>query len=548
MTVLTDSHLATRTAPLRAVRPWTIAAAFGLIATVVCAAGSWIPSLWGDEATSLLSAKRPIGTLLPMLTHVDAVHGLYYLLLHGWIRLAGESPFALRFPSAVAIGLAVAAVTLIAGRRGGPQAAVVAGIVATVLPRLTYAGEEARSYAGSAALAAWLTLLILWLIDGGGRNADPRARRAAWILYSIGTAVSAYLFLYSASLLLAHAALILATRAPRRVWRAWAIASGSALIAAMPLIVLGFLERNQISYLQNDGDDPTQYYYQLWFGIPLVAVVAWPLVAAALAPAWAAWRRERGVRLGRDPRTIPRAELGEAPERPLSATVVGAAWLFVPTAALLLVNAVFPMYTARYSTFVAPAAALLVAEGVLVVGAWAGERLRRRGVAGDARWHGERATVAATTVAALLVIAACTPAYILQRGPFSKNDSDWAQVSAAVGEYAAPGDAVVFDESTRPSWRPRLAMRTYPAGFSGVRDVTLETPYYRNIGWADRAYSVEQAAERDRFDGVTRVWVLEYSFQGVEHTYGLSSLERLGFRQTGVRLQTHRTLILELRR
>ena len=86
---------------------------------MLCAAASWIPSLWGDEAATLLSAKRPLGSLLGMLTHVDAVHGLYYLVMHGWIRLAGESPFALRLPSALAVGAAVAAVTLIAGRRGG---------------------------------------------------------------------------------------------------------------------------------------------------------------------------------------------------------------------------------------------------------------------------------------------------------------------------------------------------------------------------------------------------------------------------------------------
>ena len=82
--------------PLRAVRPWTIALTLGLAATVLCAACSWVPSLWGDEAATLLSAKRPVGSLLGMLTHVDAVHGLYYLVIHGWIRLAGESPFALR--------------------------------------------------------------------------------------------------------------------------------------------------------------------------------------------------------------------------------------------------------------------------------------------------------------------------------------------------------------------------------------------------------------------------------------------------------------------
>ena len=101
MTVLAEPGLRAGR-PLRAVRPWTIALIAGLAATILCAAFSWVPSLWGDEAATLLSAKRSVGSLFTMLMHVDAVHGVYCLFMHGWIRLAGESPFALRLPSAVA--------------------------------------------------------------------------------------------------------------------------------------------------------------------------------------------------------------------------------------------------------------------------------------------------------------------------------------------------------------------------------------------------------------------------------------------------------------
>src|SRR6059058_2447370 len=80
-------------------RSWGVALAFGLAATVVAASGSWIPSLWGDEAATLMSARRPVGSLLSMLTHVDAVHGLYYLMMHAWTAVFGISAFALRFPS-----------------------------------------------------------------------------------------------------------------------------------------------------------------------------------------------------------------------------------------------------------------------------------------------------------------------------------------------------------------------------------------------------------------------------------------------------------------
>lgn len=535
MSTLTATDHRTGTEPLRAVRPWAIAVAFGVVATVVCAAGSWIPSLWGDEATTVMSARRPVTTLLPMLFHVDAVHGLYYLGMHGWIRLAGDSPFALRLPSAVAIGFAVAAVTLLAGRRGGPKAAVVAGIVACVLPRMTYAGEEARSFAFTAAAAGWLTVLLLWLVDGGGRSAPASVRRSCWAVYAAGLALTSYLFLYTASLALAHLAILLLSRAARPSLRAWAVAAGSAFLALVPLALLAYFERSQIAYLGTQAIDPSTLLWMPWFGNPWVAVAAWACIALAVAAAaQARWGRPAlsADRSGAAPTGA--APTGAAPA-PVSATLVGVCWLIVPTGALLLVNLAFPMYAARYSTFAAPAAALLVAEGLLVLGRIVS---RRAGVP----------AVAVTGAGLLAFLAVCTPAYLSQRGPYSKNNSDWAEVGAAMAAAARPGDAVVFDESTKPSQRPRLAMHTYPAGFAAVTDPTLRTPYDRNIGWSDRVYSIPKAAELGRFDGVDRVWLVENDVDGALDRYGLAELEALGFEETGRSIPTHRTMLIELTR
>ena len=112
----------------------------------------------------------------------------------------------------------------------------------------------------------------------------------------------------------------------------------------------------------------------------------------------------------------------------------------------------------------------------------------------------------------------------------------------------AVAHAVVFDESTKPSQRPRLAMRTYPAGFAAVSDPTLRTPYTHNIGWADRVWTVRQAAELGRFDGVKTVWLIENDVDGDLHSYGLADLEALGFEKTGRSVPTHRTMLIELTR
>lgn len=91
----------------------------GGAATAISMIGSATPSLWGDEAASVLSAERSVPSLLTMLQHVDAVHGLYYLALHFWIGVAGTSPFAVRAPSAVAIGICVAGIVVLGSRRCG---------------------------------------------------------------------------------------------------------------------------------------------------------------------------------------------------------------------------------------------------------------------------------------------------------------------------------------------------------------------------------------------------------------------------------------------
>lgn len=62
-------------------------------------------SLWRDEAFSVLMALRPISFII---THVSFEPPIYYLLLHFWIKLFGQSEIALRGLSLVAFAGATA--------------------------------------------------------------------------------------------------------------------------------------------------------------------------------------------------------------------------------------------------------------------------------------------------------------------------------------------------------------------------------------------------------------------------------------------------------
>ena len=61
-----------------------------------------VPPLWRDEAATKAIAGRPVGQILATMPHDDVVHGAYYLVVHVFIRLFGNSDGALRLPSALA--------------------------------------------------------------------------------------------------------------------------------------------------------------------------------------------------------------------------------------------------------------------------------------------------------------------------------------------------------------------------------------------------------------------------------------------------------------
>jgi mannosyltransferase len=104
-------------APPPAVRP-TRAHATGWAATVtavapaaVAAAAMVVLGWWGiarhgsmgnDEVATRWAALLSLRELAHLLSNVDAVHGLYYLVMHGWMAV-GTSPAIMRVPSVIAM-------------------------------------------------------------------------------------------------------------------------------------------------------------------------------------------------------------------------------------------------------------------------------------------------------------------------------------------------------------------------------------------------------------------------------------------------------------
>lgn len=117
-----------------------------VLAVLVSAAGAARPSLWFDEAATISAPTRTVGELWRMVANIDAVHGLYYLLMHSWFTVFPATEFAARLSSAVAAGFAAAGVVVLGRQMSGRAVAVTAGVIFATLPRVTWAGTETRSY------------------------------------------------------------------------------------------------------------------------------------------------------------------------------------------------------------------------------------------------------------------------------------------------------------------------------------------------------------------------------------------------------------------
>lgn len=399
------------------------ALAVAVFAAALSSAGAARPSFWFDEAATISAATRSVPELWRMLGNIDVVHGLYYLLMHAWLSVVPATEFWVRVPSCLAVGVAAAGVVVLARQHTSRTVAVTAGVVFAILPRTTWAAIEARPYALATAGAVWSTVLLV--------TALRRDHRDWWIGYAAAVVAVTVLNLFTALIVLPHAVLVLLTAPARATARHWAIAVAAAASVLAPYALFSRSQIGQVRWISPlTPDKLREIAYEQYFdhSLPFALCVAAILIATLV---------------------LRRFALLDKDTRVLAGTAV--AWVVLPTTVLVLYSAVAePVYYPRYLCYTAPAAALLIALGVVAL---------------------VRSREKVTAVLAALAVAA-TPNFVFaQRGQYGKEGMDYSRIADLLSAEAAAGDCIVFDNTIR--WRPGLVRpitAARPAAFETLVD------------------------------------------------------------------------------
>ncbi|MCX4908260.1 glycosyltransferase family 39 protein [Streptomyces sp. NBC_00878] len=525
--------------------------------------------MWRDEAVTFEVARRSLPQIWQLLHSVDAVHGLYYFLMHAVLALhPGE--VALRLPSLCAAAVTAGLVAALGARLARPRVGLWAGLLYAVTPMTGHFAQEGRSYALVAAGATAATLLLARAatatateatvtvkvpagpagrharveerteharvegrkgharVEGRkgharveGRKGHARvegrkghARVVAWCAYGGVVAVTVLLHEFAVLILLAHAATLALARMPRRVWREWACAAGAVLLVLLPLALVSSGQADQVAWLQPPGGGTVERLLRSFTGpTQLVLGPYLLLIALALRAPFA-----------------PPARRGE-----LSLPAVALPLLLLPPAALIAVSRHWPLYDDRYVLYALAGAPLLAAAGaerLIVAARRVGFPRRDPDASMTSATLAASATASASASAAdaptgdpggapgrvrggvrvpyaatLLGVLAITLAFVSQF-PVLREDRDPARRPdnlAVVSAAAAQRMSPGDPVLFLPSVGRRSAL-AYPKGFRGTWDIALEEPARVSGTLYGRETGPDEL--RRRLGGLDRVWVV----------------------------------------
>jgi mannosyltransferase len=314
-------------------------------------------SLWRDEVDVIRLASEPWPELIQNLAKIKHNGPLFYLLMRGWLRLVGNSEFALRYLP-LCFGILTVPLIYRAGRQlVGRQAATMTAMLVAISPYLVWYSQDAKMYALVAALA--LTAITCQL------EALARGQARWWIAFVITASLSLYIHLLSALMIPIYVAAFLLAWPRCRGRRWWGLASlGLLTLPYLPLaawqlpLVLDTYETGHPFY---PIDQMLSNLLNLYArGVAMVGgwVVVAAFVFAILSGVFSPLARDFLNRFADSSSYVPGG---------LRSRLLMIGWLLSPVAMVYLISLRAPVFEPRYLIFVAPAFYLLTGLGIAVL-------------------------------------------------------------------------------------------------------------------------------------------------------------------------------------
>jgi len=400
------------------------------------------PTLGWDENATWITAQRTPGQIADLARHFDGVISPYYLIMHFWTAVFGDSELTLRAPSLLAVAAGVGVAAELGRRLFGPGVGLLGGLLLVGVPQLSRYAQDARAY-GLAFLFATLATLLLY-------RALARPSWGRWTAYALLVTLTGWMHILALLMLAGHAYAV----CTRREWKRWLVVTAVALLPVLPLLYLGLAQRgNQLDWIE------PMSAAQIWTApgdILGSAAVGLLLIGPAIAARWP------------EPRLL----------RELAVLAV------VPPVLLIAVSFVTSsLWVPRYVLFVVPPIALLAAVAL-------------RGRQGHRWWRGGLALV--------LLAVVSIPAQQEVRDPVSHMGANFRRVAAIIADRQRPGDVIVYgrdgtwslragiDYQLRDRAKPRDVLLTVPAAEAGELDAVECADPVACLGDAPRVWFFRQ--------------------------------------------------------
>lgn len=389
---------------------WALAALL-VLALIVRFHGIGVPAIWYDEAFSVLLARHEPGQIWSI-TARDVHPPLYYLLLHYWMILWGDSAVAVRVLSAIAdvgtVLLSVKLMSLVATRR----ATWIAALLLALLPISVRYSQEARMYT---LLGFWLmgaTVALVCWVTGIGKRHTP-------IIYVLLMTAAFYTHYFAALCVLVHwfywcwgRRHVLHVVPPGR---SWALANGAIVLLFIPWLP-HFIEhltgRSGIAWIEPVTGQAVlslvwQFLVMNAWGTQSLLLRAVPLVLA-VACAAILFRKDNG---------------------PHRFSVLLIAYFFLPAVLVALVALFVPIFVHRYLMFAAVGLPLIVSMAL--------DTLQRRSI-----------VILALVVVVIMEVQGLQAVYRQTdglNGTDFRNELRLDGLAAEIKQVARPGDEIVLE-------------------------------------------------------------------------------------------------------